>query len=236
LSGGGAKGLAHIGVLKALEENDIPVDYIVGTSMGGVIGGFYSAGYSPIQIEQIAISREFQEWVNGYTDPNYDLFFNQEEPNSSFIAVNLGIDSTLKPTLRSNLSSDFSLNFGLAEDLAQASAKSGYNFDKLFIPFRCMAAEVFTQEKIILKRGKLNEAVRTTLSVPFFYRPIKINDRYLFDGGLYNNFPTDVMKKEFSPDLTIGVNVSSKTYSSYPYGKDEVLMGSQLENIVTEEE
>lgn len=228
LSGGGAKGLTHIGVLKALEENEIPVDYIIGTSMGGVVGGLYSAGHSPVQIEQMVTSKEFMEWIDGKINPNYDFFFTKEDINSSFIAISLGIDSALRPSLRSGLASDFSLNFGLAENLSQAAAKSGYNFDKLLIPFRCVAAEIFTQEEVVLKKGRLNEAVRTTLSVPLFYRPIRIDGRYLFDGGLYNNFPTDVMQKEFSPDIIIGVNVSSKVYSKYPYGKDDALLGSSL--------
>jgi NTE family protein len=79
LSGGGAKGLTHIGVLKALEENEIPVDYIIGTSMGGVVGGLYSAGHSPVQIEQMVTSKEFMEWIDGKINPNYDFFFTKED-------------------------------------------------------------------------------------------------------------------------------------------------------------
>jgi NTE family protein len=228
LSGGGAKGLAHVGVLKALEENEIPVDYIVGTSMGGIVGGFYAAGYSAADIERIALSQDFQDWVNGFINDNYNYYYAKEENNASWLSVNFGIDSTLRPSFNSNIVNDFSLNFALMEYLAQASAKSNYNFDSLFIPFRCMAAEIFTQKEIILKKGTLNEALRATLTVPLFFRPIRVNNNYVFDGGIYNNFPTDVMKKEFKPDVIIGSNVSSKVYSEYPYKEDEKLINQSF--------
>lgn len=228
LSGGAAKGLAHIGVLKALEENEIPVDYIVGTSMGGIVGGFYAAGYSTSEIERIALSKDFQEWVNGLINDNYKYYYAKEENNASWLSANFGIDSTLRPSFNSNIINDFSLNFALAEYLAQASAHSNYNFDSLLIPFRCMAAEIFTQKEVILKNGSLNEALRATLTVPLFFRPIKIENKYVFDGGIYNNFPTDVMKKEFSPDIIIGSNVSSKVYSEYPYNQDEKLINQSF--------
>ena len=85
-SGGGAKGLAHIGVLKALEENNIPIDYIVGTSMGGIVGGMYAAGYSPEEIETIALSPDFQTWVNGQYKNEYRYFYNKKPENPSFTA------------------------------------------------------------------------------------------------------------------------------------------------------
>lgn len=228
LSGGGAKGLAHVGVLKALEENEIPVDYIVGTSMGGIVGGFYSAGYSTNEIERIALSKDFQDWVGGLINENYNYYYAKEENNASWLSVNFGIDSTLRPSFNSNIVNDFSLNFALVEYLAQASAKANYSFDSLFIPFRCMAAEIFTQKEMVLKNGSLNEALRATLTVPLFFRPIKISNKYVFDGGIYNNFPTDVMKKEFSPDIIIGCNVSSKIYADYPYSQDEKLINQSF--------
>src|SRR6476620_6764508 len=88
-SGGGAKGLAHIGVLKALEENNIPIDYIVGTSMGGIVGGMYASGYSPAEIEKIALSTDFQDWVSGSFKNNYRYFFNKKPENPSFLTAKL---------------------------------------------------------------------------------------------------------------------------------------------------
>lgn len=228
LSGGGAKGLAHVGVLKALEENDIPIDYIIGTSMGGVVGGFYAAGYSPDQIEQIILSKDFQRWVNGILGDNYNFHYFKKDNNASWLSVNLAVDSTLNATLNSNLANDVALNFALAEYLATASQRANYNFDSLLIPFRAVAADIFTQNEVILEKGRLSDALRATLSVPFFYRPIKIEDQYLFDGGLYNNFPIDIAKATFHPDVIIGVNVSSKRYEKYPYEEDEKLIRQSL--------
>ena len=228
LSGGGAKGLAHVGVLKALEENDIPIDYIVGTSMGGIIGGFYAAGYSPDQIEQIILSQDFQNWVNGVLGDNYNFHYFKKDNNASWLSLNLAVDSSLSTTLNSNLANDVALNFAMAEYLAGASERAQYDFDNLLVPFRAVAADIFTQNEIILDKGILSDALRATLSVPFFYRPIKIDDKFLFDGGLYNNFPVDVAQEVFQPDVVIGVNVSSIRYTEYPHDEDERLIRQSL--------
>jgi NTE family protein len=227
-SGGAAKGLAHIGVLKALEENDIPVDYVVGTSMGGIIGGFYAAGMSPEQIEQIALSPSFQRWVNGSPDGGYNNFFHRSDDNPHFLKLNLSLDSTLNVQLNSSLASDVSINFVLTEAMAQAEAISRQNFDSLFIPLRVIASDVFTQSEIVLKKGHLSDALRATQTVPLFYNPIRVDGKYLFDGGVYNNFPVDVAQREFGPDVIIGVNVSAKVYNEYPYDHDEKLISKSL--------
>ena len=116
----------------------------------------------------------------------------------------------------------------LTELLAQASQKANYNFDSLFIPYRAVAADIFTQKVMVLKSGRLNEALRATLSVPFFFRPLKLRNKYLFDGGIYNNFPVDVARKEFDPDVIIGVNVSTKVFDEYPYENDQELIQESL--------
>lgn len=228
LSGGGAKGLAHVGVLKALEENEIPIDYIVGTSMGGIVGGFYAAGYSPDQIEQIILSDDFQRWVNGVLGDNYNFHYFKRENNASWLSLNLAVDSTLNTSINTNIASDVALNFALAEMLAAPSEKANYDFDSLLIPFRAIASDIFTQNEISLEKGNLSDALRATLSVPFFYRPIKIDEKYLFDGGIYNNFPINVAKETFQPDVIIGVNVSSKKYDVYPFDEDEKLIRQSL--------
>ncbi|SDM99842.1 NTE family protein [Daejeonella rubra] len=227
-SGGGAKGLAHIGVLKALEENNIPIDYIVGTSMGGIVGGMYASGYTPAEIETIALSEDFQNWVSGYFESEYRYFYNKKPENPSFITAKLQIDTGFNIKLRSNLINDVPLNFALLELYGQASATAKNDFNKLFVPFRCIVADVFTQQMIPVSSGNLSEAIRGTFTVPLVYRPIKVNDKYVFDGGIYNNFPVDVMKKDFKPDYIIGTNVSSKTYNNYPKDNDEKLMNRFL--------
>ena len=223
-SGGGAKGLAHVGVLKALEENEIPIDYAVGTSMGGIIAGCYAAGMSPAEIEEMMLSPDFSRWIGGQLEEGYNYYYNKNDDHPSFLKLNLSLDSSFNVLLNSTIANDLSLNFALAEKLAQPSAIAKNNFDSLFVPLRVVAADIFTQTEVVLKKAALGEALRATQTVPFFYNPIRIEGKYLFDGGVYNNFPVDVAQKEFKPDVIIGCNVSSKVYDKYPYGEDEKLI------------
>ena len=228
LSGGAAKGLAHVGVLKALEENEIPIDYVVGTSMGGIIAGCYAAGMSPGQIEHIVLSDDFHRWINGLPEKGYNYYYHQSDETPHFLKVNLSLDSILNLQLNTSLANDVSLNFALAEQMALASAISRGNFDRLFIPLRVVASDIFTQNQVILSKGSLSDALRATQTVPFFYNPIRVDGKYLFDGGVYNNFPVDILQEEFQPDVIIGSNVSTKVYNEYPYGLDEKLIAKSL--------
>ena len=228
LSGGAAKGLAHVGVLKALEENEIPIDYIVGTSMGGIIAGCYAAGMSPDQIENMVLSEQFLRLVNGMPEKGFNYFYHQSDDNPHFLKLNLSLDSILNLQLNTSIASDVSLNFALADMFSQASAISNNNFDSLFVPLRVVAADIFTQNQVILSRGVLSDAIRATQTVPFFYNPIRVDGKYLFDGGVYNNFPVDVVQDAFQPDVIIGANVSSKIYNDYPYSLDEKLIANSL--------
>jgi len=222
-SGGGAKGLAHIGTLKALEENNIPIDYITGTSMGAIVGAMYAAGYSPTQIEKIATSKDFQDWVNGRYQSDYNFYFQKSTPNPSILTAKMAIDTSLRLSFRPNLVNDIPLNFALLEFFSQASAIAKDNFDNLFVPFRCMVSDILSQKSITVSKGSLAEAVRASMTVPLIYRPIKLDDKFMFDGGIYNNFPADVMQKEFKPDFIIGANVSSKTFNEYPKDDDRLM-------------
>jgi NTE family protein len=228
LSGGAAKGLAHVGVLKALEENEIPIDYVVGTSMGGIIAGCYAAGMSPDQIENMALSEQFLRLVNGMPERGFNYFYHQSDDNPHFLKLHLSLDSILNLQLNTSIASDVSLNFALADMFSRASAICNNNFDSLFVPLRVVAADIFTQNQVILKKGILSDAIRATQTVPFFYNPIRVDGKYLFDGGVYNNFPVDVAQNEFKPDVIIGANVSSKIYNDYPYSLDEKLIANSL--------
>ncbi len=228
LSGGGAKGLTHIGVLKALEENHIPIDYITGTSMGGIVGALYAAGYSPSEIEYIAQSDDFQEWVNGRFKSDYRYYFKKKPDNPAFLNAKLEIDTSFNASFRANLVNDIPLNFALLQLLGQASATAQNNFDNLFVPYRCIVSDIFDKKMVPIGSGSLVEAVRGTMAVPLVYRPVKVGNRYVFDGGIYNNFPVDVMKNDFKPDYIIGVNVSSKTYNEYPKENDDKVVNRFL--------
>ena len=224
LSGGGAKGLAHVGVLRQLEKNHIPIDYIVGTSMGAVIGGMYSAGYSPDEIEQIVLSPEFQRWTSGKPLESKTFNFLTAEPSPSALRLGIAVDSTLKARISTNLVNDLNLNLALARLLAPASASSNYNFDNLFVPFRCMASEVFTRQVVEQKIGSLSDAIRNSMSFPLAFRPIRnLDGKYYYDGAVYDNFPTNTMKKTFAPDIIIGVNVGDVAFKKYPKNDDALL-------------
>jgi NTE family protein len=228
LSGGGAKGLAHVGVLRQLEKNRIPIDYIVGTSMGAVIGGMYAAGYSPDEIEQIVLSSDFQNWTSGKPLESKTYNFLTSEPSPSALRLGIAIDSTLQARVSTNLVNDLNLNLALARLLAPASASSGYDFDKLFVPFRCMASEVFTRQVVEQKSGSLSDAIRNSMSFPLAFRPIRnLDGKYYYDGAVYDNFPTNTMKKTFAPDIIIGVNVGDVAFKKYPKN-DDALLGSTV--------
>lgn len=228
LSGGGAKGIAHVGVLKALEENNIPIDYIVGTSMGGIIGGCYAAGMSPEDIEKMILSDDFLRWVNGLPESKVNYHYSKVEEGPHFLKLNLSLDSTFTFQFNTSLANDVSLNFALAEKMAGAGAIARDNFDSLFVPLRVMAADIFTQSEIVLSKGSLSSALRATQTVPFFYNPIRVDGKYLFDGGVYNNFPVDVAQREFKPDVIVGSNVSSKVFNEYPFDQDDKLVNNSL--------
>ncbi|OON68236.1 patatin-like phospholipase family protein [Hymenobacter sp. CRA2] len=229
LSGGGAKGLAHVGVLKVLEKNRIPIDYIVGTSMGAIVGGLYAAGYSPREIEEIVISPQFQDWVAGRPLEGKVFNYYDADPSPAALHLRLALDSTLKARVTPKLVDDVTLNYVLATMLAPAGAISGYDFNKLFVPYRAVASEVFTREKVVQRSGSLSDAVRNSMAFPLAFRPIRQPDgRYLFDGAVVDNFPTGVMREEFQPDIIIGVNVGDVAYGKYPTGKDDALLTSTL--------
>lgn len=229
LSGGGAKGLAHVGVLKQLEKNRIPIDYIVGTSMGAIVGGLYAAGYSPKEIEEIVLKPEFQQWVSGAPLEGKVYNYYDAEPTPAALHLRLAVDSTLKARVTPKLVDDVTLNYVLATMLAPAGAIAGYDFNKLLVPYRAVASEVFTREKVVQRSGSLSDAVRNSMAFPLAFRPIRQSDgRYLFDGAVVDNFPTGVMREEFRPDIIIGVNVGDVAFNKYPKDKDDKLLTSTL--------
>lgn len=228
LSGGGAKGIAHVGVLRALEENEIPIDYVVGTSMGGIVAGCYAAGMSPDEIERIMLSEDFLRWVTGQPEKGYNFHYYGHDSSPGFLRLSLSLDSVSSFQLNQSIANDGSLNFALTEQMAQASAISKNNFDSLFVPLRVVAADIFSQRQVILGNGSLSEALRATQTVPFFYTPIRVDGKYLFDGGIYNNFPVDIAQETFKPDVIIGSNVSTKLFTEYPYGQDDKLINRSL--------
>ncbi|MBL7883458.1 MAG: patatin-like phospholipase family protein [Bacteroidia bacterium] len=227
LSGGAASGAAHIGVLKALEENEIPIDYITGTSMGAMIGSLYAMGFSPEKIEELVKSESFQNWSQGIIDTKYAYYFKRDDNNASWITLKLSIDSAFVSTLPTNVISPFAMDWGSMEIASSPIAAANYNFDSLFVPFRCVASDIELKKSVIFNKGDLAQAVRASMSYPFYIKPIYVDGKLLFDGGLYNNFPSDVMLNDFYPDFMIGSNVSG---NNPPPSEDNVL--SQIKSML----
>ena len=211
LSGGGAKGIAHIGIIQALEENNIPIDYVTGTSIGAIIGALYAMGYTPQEMLQLISSKEFQQcYANEIGEDNiYYIKKNDPTPELYSIKAQLGDSVTVVQALPLSLIDPTHMNLLIMELCAQATAASGGNFDKLFVPFRCVASDVYNKREIVLSQGDLGNAVRASMTFPLVFRPIKIDGVLAYDGGIYNNFPADVMHREFRPDYTIGSIVST---------------------------
>lgn len=212
LSGGGAKGMAHIGLIRALEENEIPIDYITGTSIGAVIGSLYAMGYTPDEMEKLIGSEEFRKWYTGEKDMTYQFYFKQNAPKPSIFDAEISIRDSLtiiRPT-RISVINPSQMNLAFVDLYSAATAACKNNYDSLFVPFRSVASDVFNKSEIILSKGDLGESVRVSMSFPFVFRPIKIDSIIAYDGGIYNNFPYDVMIKEFHPDIIIGSLVVDK--------------------------
>lgn len=227
LSGGGATGLAHIGVLKALEERGIPIDYITGTSAGALVGAMYASGYSPEEIEFYVLGLDFQLMTTGKIRPSQRFLVREEEQNASLIDLVFTYNNLLKKSLPTNFTTSTFLDYEMMKLFGTTSATYQNNFDSLFVPFRCVSSDITKKESVVFSRGYLNQAVRASMTYPFYFSPIRINGDLLFDGGLYNNFPADIMYQDFNPDFIIGSNVS---YNAEPPSEDELI--SQITNML----
>lgn len=231
LSGGGAKGIAHVGVIKALEENSIPIDYVTGTSMGAIVGSLYSCGWSPDRMLEFFTSPDFGYWSTGTIPPERVYYYIQPAPTPKWLEVNINFRSSgkkmLNQVLPTSLISPLPMNIEFLNLYGPYSEQCRENFNNLFVPFRCVTSDVYHKHKIVLSRGSLGDAVRASMSFPLVFRPIKLDGVLVYDGGIYDNFPVNVMEKDFHPDFMIGVQVA---------GADKAPMRgdlySQLEDMI----
>ena len=191
LAGGGAKGIAHVGVLKVLEEAGVTVDLIVGTSMGAIIGGLYAMGFSASELEEIVLA---VDWENIFVDdtPRSELTIRRKADDVGFLA---------EPRLRLKegevrlpLGAFRGQRLGLELNRLTRAAAGIKDFDKLPIPFRAVAADLETGEEIVLDHGELALALRASMSVPGAFPPVEVEGRMLIDGGVVNNIPVSVAR------------------------------------------
>ena len=203
LSGGGAKGIAHVGVLKALEKAGIRPDYITGTSMGAVVGGLYSVGYSADEVEEMIREIDWNQILSNQVPLNY-ISFEEKEYYNRYLAEFPFEGYKLK--LPSGLIEGQVLTETLEHFCWPANQYD--SFDELPIPFRCMATDVATAESVVMKDGSLAMAIRSSMALPTAFTAVPYKNTLLVDGGVLNNFPVEEVKK-MGADIVIGVNVST---------------------------
>jgi NTE family protein len=227
LSGGGASGLTHIGVIKALEENEIPIDYISGTSIGALIGAYYAIGYTPTEMEQLVKSTFFLSVTKGDLPAKYEYLVKRRDNFAAWLTFKYNFYNNYLKNLPTNVINSIPIDYYLMETFSGGANNRFNNFDSLLVPFRCVASDVAEKKSVIFKKGDLATAIRASMSYPFYIRPISVDGKLLFDGGLYNNFPSDVMYNEFNPDFIIGSNVAEK---NIPPDDDNLYL--QLRNLL----
>lgn len=232
LSGGGAKGIAHIGVIKALEEHDIAVDCVAGTSMGAIVGSLYAMGYTPEEMMQLIESPGFADWSAGKVSRDYTYYMLEQTPSPALFNLNIGKgenpdSSPLEQILPTHLINPLPMSFAFMELFGGATAQCGSNFDRLFVPFRSVCSDVYHKHKVVCRDGSLADAVRASMSFPMVFQPIEIDGTLMYDGGIYDNFPFDVMREDFHPDIMIGVDVSGPNTKPQPGN-----LMSQLEDMI----
>lgn len=202
LSGGGAKGISHIGVLKVLEEAGIPIDYVVGTSMGSIVGGLYSIGYTSQMLDSLARA---QDWLFLLTDrlERPALSFPEKEKADKYL-LTLPINKDKKKLIPAGLIKGQNI-YSLFCDLTVGYHQST-DFTKFPIPFACVATDIVSGKPIVLNKGNLPRAMRASMAIPGVFTPVQMDSMLLIDGGIVNNFPCDVARA-MGADIIIGVNV-----------------------------
>ena len=205
LSGGGARGAAHVGVLKVLEQNHIPVDYIAGTSFGAIVGGLYASGYSAVELEEVLANIDWKESLSGRAPREERSFRRKQDDNGFLIKFKIGIkDGKLK--LPSGLITPNNLRLTL-QDLINEEANVD-DFDDLKIPFRAVATDLESGDAVVLGRGDLASAIVASMAVPALFPPVNFEGQLLVDGGVSNNVPVNVAR-EMGADIVIVVDIST---------------------------
>jgi len=205
LSGGGARGGAHVGVLKALEEMDIPIDFIAGTSMGAIVGGFYAAGYSADEIKQIMLE---MDWKAAFTDQpaRRDQTMRKKDLEAEFlIPYRIGFN---KGSIQLPLGVIEGQHLDQIFHRILLAVRDTSDFDQLHIPFRAVATDLVTGKEVVLSTGSLPDALRASMSIPGVFAPVRLNGRMLVDGGMANNLPVSVVRG-MGADIIIAVDISS---------------------------
>lgn len=235
LAGGGAKGAAHIGAIKYIEELGIPIDYVAGTSMGSIIGGLYSLGYTPDEMDEIIKSVDWSQIMGNSTERNNASYSTKARKDSYLFSFPFGtrkndsegnfrkienyiedlsqkgelINTETSPFLLNTLPSGFILGNNvenLFNDLS-IGYQDSIDFRDLPIPYACVTTNMLDGSEAVLKSGRIADAMRSSMAIPIVFAPMKYDDMLLVDGGMVNNFPTDICR-EMGADIIIGIELS----------------------------
>ncbi|MBK5375387.1 patatin-like phospholipase family protein [Pseudomonas sp. TH43] len=206
LSGGAARGLAHIGVLKALEEQGIKIDAIAGTSMGAVIGGLYASGYKIDELEKLALNIDWQQALSD-APPREDVPFRRKQDDRDFL-VKQKLSFRDDGSLGLPLGVIQGQNLALLLESLLAHTSDTRDFDKLPIPFRAVATDIANGEKVVFRKGHLPQVIRASMSIPAVFAPVELDGRLLVDGGMTDNIPLDVAR-EMGVDVAIVVDIGT---------------------------
>lgn len=231
LEGGGALGEAHIGVLKWFEEHHIPIDYLAGTSMGGLVGGLYATGRSADELRTVVATANWPLLLEGQT-PYRDLSFRRKEdareiPNA--IQIGLKHGATLPPGLNSGHQVNLLID---RETLPYSTIAS---FDQLPIPFRCVSTELVSGKAYVFHNGSLSDAMRATMSIPGVFAPVRRDNQIFVDGGLVDNLPTDVVRG-MGADIVIAVHLQISRVSAQEIQSAFSILGRSVELVIAETE
>jgi NTE family protein len=227
LEGGGALGLAHIGVLQWFEDHHIPIDYLAGTSMGGLVGGLYATGKSPQQLQKLV---DAQNWdvILGGTLSYEDLSFRRKEdqvayPNSIVLGLRKGL------VLPGGLNAGQQISLLIdRETLPYSNVNS---FDDFPVPFRCVATDLVSGKQAVFKDGSLSTAMRATMAIPGLFSPIRQDEHVYVDGGLVGNLPTDVVR-EMGADIVIGVHLQTSPAEAEKIQSLFAILGRSIDVVV----
>ncbi len=210
LGGGGAKGVAHIGILKTIEKAGIPIDIVAGTSMGAIVGGLYAIGYTPEEIETMVREQDWEMLLSDRIERN-SLFFPEKENAERYVlSLPFGkekkdriIDGVIKGQNLQNLFANLTIGYHDSVD-----------FRSFRIPFACVAVDLVSGQDYVFRRGSLPLAMRASMAIPAVFTPVRLDSMVLVDGGLNNNYPVDVAK-EMGADIIIGVDLGTSDLRAY---------------------
>lgn len=206
LSGGAARGSAHIGVLKVLEELRIPIDYIAGTSMGAIVSGLYASGLSPDEIAQVAITMDWEDVFNDFPPRKSLSFRRKQDVVNSLMGLEIGVKKG-KFVLPRGLVTGQKLRFALRS--LTFPVRNIKNFDDLPIPFRAVATDILTGDRVVIDSGEIVDAIHASMAIPGVFSPVEIGNHLLVDGGVVSQLPVEAVKN-MGADIVIAVDVGSE--------------------------